>query len=502
VFVAATRVAVHRFGVPLVAAVPVVWTGLEYVQAHLLTGFSWYYLAHTQHAWTEIIQISDVVGAYGVSFVVAMTAAAIAGLLPDSLFDRFRLLPEGHTAEQKKAVEGVARVGKWQLAAALGVFAAVLAYGFVRRGQAEFREGPRIALIQGNFTSAVKHEKSQQSQFEIYRKHDQLTGIAVTYQPDLVVWPETMFPWPLGVAGRGMSDRDLKRVAPFVNRDYWTPFVRDRLTATAQRANAALLIGIDRLTADKQHGFRHFNSAQFVTPKQGLGRHYDKVHRVLFGEYIPFKESFPWLSRLTPYSDAFGIAQGSGPVALSHAGYRFVPLICFEDTVPHLVTRFLRETEKQGERVDCLVNLTNDGWFHGSSELNQHLITARFRCVETRTPMVRAVNTGISAIIDGDGLVREPDVFIDGDASVDAPPRTSIRDKKGRLYKQLNAALVDSIPLDNRRSVYTAGGDWFAIACAAAVVLLVLSRFVPHSFKSASSKSEIGSRKSEQTASA
>src|SRR5690606_1556993 len=97
---------------------------------------------------------------------------------------------------------------------------------------------------------------------------------------------------------------------------------------------------------------------------------------------------------------------------------------------------------------DVLVNLTNDGWFHGSSELEQHLITAAFRAVETRTPMVRAVNMGISAIIDGDGVIRQ--------RAVD--PET------GRS-KQVEAVLVDYVPLDPRQSLYVAWGDWFGTLC-------------------------------------
>ena len=102
------------------------------------------------------------------------------------------------------------------------------------------------------------------------------------------------------------------------------------------------------------------------------------------------------------------------------------------------------------------------GWFHGSSELDQHLITAAFRCVENRTPMVRAVNTGVSAVIDGDGMIVEPDFFIDGDNK----GRTSFVDPKtGRWNKSMNAVIIDTIPLDHRTSLYTKYGDWFAGAC-------------------------------------
>jgi apolipoprotein N-acyltransferase len=122
--------------------------------------------------------------------------------------------------------------------------------------------------------------------------------------------------------------------------------------------------------------------------------------------------------------------------------------------------------------------------------LDQHLITASFRAVECRTPMVRAVNTGVSAIIDGDGVIVEPDVFIDGDQK----ERDSMRDPKtGRWHKQLNAALVHTVPVDNRTSLYVRWGDWFAGSCGFGCLFLMFGRFLParRSEKSAEDSAEV-----------
>ena len=91
-FVAVSRVAVHRWSLPLVAVGPIVWTGLEYLRAHLMTGFAWYFLGHSQYRWLELIQISDVVGAYGVSFVIVTSAAALTLLVPHTWLIRLRLV--------------------------------------------------------------------------------------------------------------------------------------------------------------------------------------------------------------------------------------------------------------------------------------------------------------------------------------------------------------------------------------------------------------------------
>ncbi|MCH7688929.1 MAG: apolipoprotein N-acyltransferase, partial [Planctomycetes bacterium] len=185
VFVALSRVAVHRFGMPLTATIPIVWVGLEYLRAHLITGFSWYYLGHTQYWWTELIQISDLVGAYGVSFVVALSAAALAGLIPGSVLIKLKLLP----ADSPQAFAGTKSFGKPQIvsvAVMVTLFAAVLGYGYVRRSQADFKPGPRVALIQGNFTASVKHDPSEAQR--IFDTHRFLTGLAIRHQPDLIVW--------------------------------------------------------------------------------------------------------------------------------------------------------------------------------------------------------------------------------------------------------------------------------------------------------------------------
>src|SRR5712691_10788202 len=273
-----------------------------------------------------------------------------------------------------------------------------------------------------------------------------------------------------------------------------------------------MVIGLDRFQAEPS-GLKHFNSAALVTPDQGVTDTYDKRHRVIFGEYIPLKETFPWLKAFTPLPEDFGISAGDRPVAFRCGPWRVAPIICFEDTVPHLVRDVVRSTDRSlalasgergpGERLACLLNLTNDGWFHGSSELDQHLITSAFRAVECRTPLVRAVNTGISAVIDGDGVIREPELFIDGDAtpaqqreqleragrdksdrrislSMFDPVRTTLVDPAtGRWRKSLNAVVIDTVPLDNRRSLYVAYGDWFAGTCSAACALFLVVGLIP-----------------------
>jgi apolipoprotein N-acyltransferase len=295
-----------------------------------------------------------------------------------------------------------------------------------------------------------------------------------------------MFRWPLLEMPDDVPFEELRESNPRLPlRELRDVPVRKTLQQMSQKANAGMVIGLETLDV-RRNGFRSFNSAAFVQPDRGIVGRYDKRHRVIFGEYIPLADVLPGLSQFTPFADGFGIAAGVEKTVFEHRGYRFAPIICFEDTVPHLVRDLVASSspfppgEGSGVRVDrgtdvspgntggtpmprtakpldFLLNLTNDGWFHGSSELDQHLITAAFRCVETRTPMVRAVNTGISAIIDGDGVIRH----------------RAVDSRTGRS-KQVEAVLVDTVPLDPRRSFYVSGGDWFAGLCLSACVLCAL----------------------------
>lgn len=449
-FVGLTRVAVRRLKLPLLLAAPAVWTGLEYIRAYVLTGFSWYQLGHSQFAWLELIQISDLCGAYGVSFIVAMSSAALVELVPQRAFAILKLLPVSTPLEAAEAPSAGRR--RWMIAGMLvTTFAATLTYGYVRRAQAKFTAGPRVAAIQGNFVASVNGLHTADT---LFLKHRFLTGEAIKQHADVIVWPEVMFPFPYFVKPEGYSDAELRKLLPEVDPRHWDEKsdVRNMLQTLAQGASAAIVFGIETVTADQQ-GLRLFNSALFVDPARGISGRYDKQHRVPFGEYLPLADTLPFLGSFSPYRGNYGIQAGQRGVAFEYKGVRFAPVICFEDTVPQVVRQTLRDAiddDPQHRKVDVVLNLTNDGWFHGSSEHDQHLITAAFRAVELRAPMVRAVNTGISAIIDGDGAIRARAV-----------------DPKTGKSKQVEAVVCDFVPLDNRQSFYLRTGDWFGQLCLA-----------------------------------
>ena len=176
VFVGLSRVAVHRLRVPVILAAPIVWTGLELARAHLLTGMTMASLGHTQYRWIELIQLSDLAGAYGVSFVVMFVAASLG-------------------ADDLPLRNGGRRAGRfWPLLPAAAVLAAALVYGHVRMDGDSTQAGPRIALIQGSIDIEMR-VRSRRCRNSIFKEYFGLSQEAVKQNRhvDLVVWPETMF---------------------------------------------------------------------------------------------------------------------------------------------------------------------------------------------------------------------------------------------------------------------------------------------------------------------
>ncbi len=428
VFVGLSRVAVHRLRFPVILAAPVVWTGLELVRGHLLTGFTMASLGHTQYRWIGLIQVSDLAGAYAVGFLVMLVAACLARMVPCD--------------------------GKswtlWPLLPAAGVLSAALAYGYVRMAGEHGGPQARVALIQGSIDIVlVPPPGTHERMHEQYRKLSE-EAVARYDDLDLIIWPETVFhpmlvdslpsaavpdQWP-------HSEEEFRR-----SLAYRTAETRRAMRELAEELEAPLLVGVTTYFFDVD-GTKHFNSAAFVPTGDEPIERYDKMHRVVFGEYVPFADRVAWLVRITPLSTlGTGVTAGSEPESFAIDGLRVAPSICYENVIPHLIRRQVNTLARRGQEPDVLVNLTNDGWFWGSSELDMHLVCGVFRAVECRKPMLIAANTGFSAWIDGDGriLARGP--------------------------RRATGTLLAEVAADPRGSWYLAHGDRPAGLCLGACLV-------------------------------
>jgi len=423
VFVLLARSAVHELRVPVILAAPIVWTGLALAQAHLLTGFMMAGISHTQHANLMLIQISDLAGEYAVTFVIVWVAACLARMLP----------------------VGGARRAWWPAIPLALLVAVVLAYGHYRLGARQGRPGPKVALIQGSIDTEMKADPDEG--FKVFDQYIGLSRRAVVQHPDvdLVVWPETMFRYPWFTFAPGYRPS---------RGEAWDPSElesnsRSAIASTAQALGKPVLLGIETVH-HTQESIKRFNSALYTDARGNpLGR-YDKMHRVMFGEYVPFASTFPWLYKLTPLPG--GIDAGPSADSFTVAGARLAPNICFESTLSHVLRRQIRELARRGEEPDILVNLTNDGWFWGSSELDLHLICGVYRAVECRRPLLVAANTGFSAWIDADGRVV----------------------RQGA--RRATDTIIASPEIDSRQSFYLAHGDWPAGVCLVFCLAIVVAK--------------------------
>jgi apolipoprotein N-acyltransferase len=458
-FVALSRVAVHRFSVPLWLAAPIVWTGLELGRAHVMTGFLMASLAHTQVKWTTLIQISDLVGEYGVDFVLMLTAACIATLLhlaaPGLRHDSEK--PQSEIRNPKSILlRGLAAI----IPAAV-VLTATLVYGHLRLAHSyalkekASQAGPRVALIQGNILADWKGDEEKRNQ--IMNEYVRLSKKAIaeagktgdSRMPDLIVWPETMYRNPLREFEPGFQlPTDVKTTT-----DEITAGDRRELHSLAASLGAPLLIGIDRWhilrsggTPDNSPVIRAYNSAVLVEPDSTVVTTYDKIHLVMFGEYVPFAHWLPMLNRLSSLTGS--VEAGTEPVAMCSHGRCYVPNICYETAIPHVIRHAVATLEDKGNHPDALVNLTNDAWYWGSSGLEMHLDCGMFRAVETRLPLVIAANGGISAHIDSLGRIRAQS------------PRAQ------------SDVIVADVEPGHLQSWYVRHGDWFSGVCLACCIVL------------------------------
>jgi len=318
--------------------------------------------------------------------------------------------------------------------------------------------GPRIALIQGNTLADWKSDPAKQ--FQMVAEYQQLSQAAVKEslkrdgkKVDLVIWPETSFRQPLVSV-----EQDYDPPQNVVHPSYLTAG-HSQLATLAKSLDSAVFVGLDRIHISPDNkgrpAYDSFNSSALVDSRGKLLGTYDKMHRVPFGEYIPFAEWLPSIYELTPLTG--GIDAGQGPAKNMRLGEMLLaPNICYETAVPHLIRQQVNEAN-DSVAPNVLINLTNDAWYWGSSELDMHLACGIFRAVEMRTPMIIVANGGLSAHIDRFGEVLQ----------------VTERQKTETLLVDLSVRnSVNEVP-----SFYAAHGDWFAISCVlCCIVLAVLSR--------------------------
>jgi apolipoprotein N-acyltransferase len=343
IFSAAIFFLEKRVSAPVYITAPVVWVLLEYLRGVALTGFPWSFLAHSQHNFPAFIQVASVTGTYFISFLIAAINCLIL----------FFILRKP--------------VSKIYITAICFMVAASVIYGAVRLREVE--EGKlTTAIVQGNIRQDVKWDDAFKIKtIQIYYHNTLRNGSNV----DFVVWPETAL--PLVFNEEVYVNQVIKALPPLIN--------------------SPLLFG----TIWKDRNGRLYNSSYVLGRNGDVNGIYNKAHLVPFGEYTPLIRYLPFLQKITAQGVGFASGDGHDPITTSIGKVGI--LLCYEGVFPYITN------EAVGKGAQFLVNLTNDAWYERTSAAYQHLVFYVFRAVETDRYVLRAANTGISAIIDPRGRI-------------------------------------------------------------------------------------------------
>jgi apolipoprotein N-acyltransferase len=344
-------------------AAPAAWVSLELARTYVISGFPWALLGYSQCRFLPVVQIADLAGVYGVSFILVLANVSVA----EFIADRRSYAP--------------------LLTSAL-VLAAVLVYGSTMLRVPEGTDGLTVSVIQGNIEQDKKWDRTYQG--EVLAVYKRLTVEAAARRPDLVIWPEPAVPFYF--SGNDPEDRALTA----------------DLSGFVRRNKVPLLFGSPTYEIKPNRHIVGRNSAFLLSAGGDVDAIYHKMHLVPFGEYVPLKSMLFFVDKLT---QAIGDYQGGDEYALMTVPFsggdgtkretRICTVICYEIIFPDLVRRFVA----RGARM--VTTVTNDAWFGKTSAPEQHFAMAVFRAVENRVPVARAANTGISGFIDSSGRILE-----------------------------------------------------------------------------------------------
>lgn len=386
--------------IPRVLVLASLWTALEFLRSTLFTGFGWVTLGHSQYRNLLLIQIADVIGLYGISFLVILVNLFV--------FETLRII-------FRKNYEHIDELRRLQYII-LAILLGCLAYGIGTFTNAKFPSSVHVAVVQPNVPQSIKWDERYMP--SIVQGTLDLTNIAAKSHPDLILWPETSLPGVFSEEPAYVEQIQLKVL------DLKIPLMMGAiLSENDHYYNAAILIGAD----GKMKG------------------HYNKIHLVPFGEFLPLRPLLGWLNRYIGLEDfTSGTKYTLFPIKDNQ--YKFGVLICFEDALNDLWRNFTRSG------AELLLNITNDAWFLDTKEPFLHLQCSVLECIMNKRSLVRAANTGVSGFIDPLGRIID-----------------LVHDSKGKNTFVTAVASAD-VPVNKTLTFYTKYGDVFTYLCFACIL--------------------------------
>jgi apolipoprotein N-acyltransferase len=391
------------------------WTTQEWLRGWVFSGWGWNGLGVALHGNWPLIQIAEFTGVAGLSFMVAFANVILVATVR-------RLILEARTHMTRP---------HFDLTLTMAAIVGVLTFG-LRASQVSPPTKPlRVAAVQSNVPQNQKFDP--QFTTKIFDKFRRLSEIALRSNPppDLLIWPESSMPGPV------LTEQESYK------------FVMD----LAASSESDFLLGtIDEENRDV------YNAALLISDGGELVQVYRKVHLVPFGEYVPGRHRVPLLARIVgdQVPGDFSAGREYTVLSLTNSDVQVAPLICFEDTIGDLTRQFVLPSETS-PGANLLVDITNDGWFLHSAGSHQHLANAIFRCVETRRPMVRAANTGVTCFVNQFGRVTQV-----------------LRDESGGTFTEGVLTGEIEVPTEHELTFYTRHGELFAKSCAYVTLIAII----------------------------
>ena len=404
-------------GAWIIVGAPALWVALEYIRSNFFAlSFPWNLLGHSQYRYLPVIQIADITGVYGISFLMVM-ANQFLSQVPDLFRHQTGFQSFRSTKGRNFALQAVTVVL---------VFVFVILYGWHYTGGLESSERIRVALVQANLLTRDNMPIADQKEHLLV--YQRLTREAALRKPDLIVWPSSSLPGPFSTA-----------------------LVRFTVKRLTSETGIHLLVGgagREKLSTRKA-GFLPYSNSEFLLAPSGYveGR-YDKMRLVPFNEYLPMHGKIKWPRWVTNLEKSF--IPGKTYTLFQISGKKFGTPICSENMFPNVFRRFVRD----GARF--MVSVTNEGFLGHTQAPYQSLVINVFRAVENKVAIVRSATTGVSGFIDPDGEIVD-----------------RIRDGDGNdLF--VSGILARDVPLSNEKTFYTMHGDIFAYVVMGLAVLIAL----------------------------
>lgn len=395
----------HFIKLQLFVLLPLFMVCRDYLIGHgPLGGFPWGIALYSQGEWIQFFQWIDVTGPMGLGFFIYL----INGLIADGLM---------LFIHRKQIDKMVSRFLVVFVLFVLSLYLSFLSSDSYEKNKIS-SGSVNLALIQGNISQDIKWDPFKaQDNLDVHLK---LSNTAVKDHADVVIWPETSYPYSL--------DFDKLATETFLDK--------------TQLLSPILFGAI--VTKRQGHGRREIlNSVLYADTTAKFSGIYSKMHLVPFGEYLPFKEYLGYLDSLTQGVGEF-TPGADGYKIFEINGIKYGSLICFEDIFPEHAREYALLSS------DILINYTNDAWYGNTSAQHQHLVFSQFRALENRRYLARSTNTGLTAVINPRGEV----------ISTIAPFRRSY--------------LLQNLKIDRASSYYTRNGDfWVWVVIGITTVLFL-----------------------------